>query len=379
LLIALPALLAASGPRPSQAEPIDLALKRAQAEARSAEAEQQRLEQAAERARGQAERLQAEQAAAAQSIAAAEARISAADARQRLAAAQLTLMRTRFERQQQPVASLLAGLAMMARRPPLLAIADGASTDELIRVRLLLDATLPAIRKRTAALSGELGRLEQLELASASARTQLIRRRAELQDRQRAFAALEARALSSEAMIRGGSLAAGDAALAAAENADLLSGRAGRDRGAASVARDLAALGPAPLPRSAARAVAELRYRLPADAPVVQGFGAISDSGVRSRGVTFATRRGSAVQVPADGIIRFAGPFRDYDGIVIIDHGGGWMSLIVNAASPLARGSRGALRPTARPRARAHRSRIVEQGAPNVPCSHRRFISFSVK
>ena len=341
LLIALPVLLAASGPRPSEAEPVDVALKRAQAEARSAEAEQQRLEQAAERARGQAERLQAQQAAAAQSIAAAEARISAAEAQQRLAAAQLALTRQRLERQQQPVASLLAGLAMMARRPPLLAIADGASTDELVRVRLLLDSTLPAIRKRTAALSGELGRLERLELASSSARNQLLRSRADLQDRQRAFAALEARALSSEAMIRGGSLVAGDTALAAAETADVLSGRAERDRGALSLARELAALGPAPLRPSASRTTAPpIRYQLPAAAAVVQGFGAISDAGVRSRGVTLATRRGSSVQVPAGGIVRFAGPFRDYDGIVIIDHGGGWMSLIVNVASALKPGSR---------------------------------------
>ena len=29
----------------------------------------------------------------------------------------------------------------------------------------------------------------------------------------------------------------------------------------------------------------------------------------------------------------FSGPFRDYDGVLIIDHGGGWMSLIVNVAS----------------------------------------------
>ena len=36
------------------------------------------------------------------------------------------------------------------------------------------------------------------------------------------------------------------------------------------------------------------------------------------------------------------GPFRDYDGVLIIDHGGGWMSLIVNVASPLAPGRPGA-------------------------------------
>jgi septal ring factor EnvC (AmiA/AmiB activator) len=38
--------------------------------------------------------------------------------------------------------------------------------------------------------------------------------------------------------------------------------------------------------------------------------------------------------------VRFAGPFREYDGVVIIDHGGGWMTLIVNAASSVARGSK---------------------------------------
>ena len=48
----------------------------------------------------------------------------------------------------------------------------------------------------------------------------------------------------------------------------------------------------------------------------------------------------AAVAVPADGIVRFSGPFRDYDGIVIIDHGRGWMSLIVNVASPLKPGAR---------------------------------------
>ena len=44
--------------------------------------------------------------------------------------------------------------------------------------------------------------------------------------------------------------------------------------------------------------------------------------------------------MPASGTVRFAGPFRDYDGIVIIDHGGGWMSLILNVSTPLKRGER---------------------------------------
>jgi murein hydrolase activator len=66
----------------------------------------------------------------------------------------------------------------------------------------------------------------------------------------------------------------------------------------------------------------------------------VNQSGVQSRGLTLATVRGAPLVAPAAGIVRFAGPFRDYDGILILDHGSGWMSLIVNLASPLQRGAR---------------------------------------
>jgi len=38
--------------------------------------------------------------------------------------------------------------------------------------------------------------------------------------------------------------------------------------------------------------------------------------------------------------VRFSGPFRSHDGVVIIDHGKGWMSLIVGVASTLKPGDR---------------------------------------
>ena len=57
---------------------------------------------------------------------------------------------------------------------------------------------------------------------------------------------------------------------------------------------------------------------LPVSAPVTEGLGAVNDSGVRSRGLTFATGRGAPVMAPADGVVRFSGPFRDYDGVA--DH-----------------------------------------------------------
>jgi septal ring factor EnvC (AmiA/AmiB activator) len=127
------------------------------------------------------------------------------------------------------------------------------------------------------------------------------------------------------------------------EDVERLSSEAERRRFAARIASELSALGLAPLRPLAGEGRApptRLDYRLPANGRVLVGLGEVNASGVRSRGLTLATPRGAPVIVPAAGIIRFAGPFRDYDGIAIIDHGDGWMSLIVNVRSSLAPGTK---------------------------------------
>ena len=80
--------------------------------------------------------------------------------------------------------------------------------------------------------------------------------------------------------------------------------------------------------------------RLLRAAPVTEGLAAVNASGVRSRGLTLATYRGAPVAAPADGLVKYSGPFRDYDGVLIIDHGGGWLSLIVNVGSALKAGDK---------------------------------------
>ena len=44
--------------------------------------------------------------------------------------------------------------------------------------------------------------------------------------------------------------------------------------------------------------------------------------------VTIAARPGGQVVAPAPGRVGFAGDYRGYGKIVIIDHGGGWVSLL---------------------------------------------------
>jgi septal ring factor EnvC (AmiA/AmiB activator) len=340
LLIFAPALLAASAPVPSAGETLDSALQRARAEQRSAAAEADRLEKIAAAARSEAAKLQAQQAAATSAIEAAEARITAADAQLRLVAAAADQRRDRLRREPGPIASLLSGLVIMARQPPLLAMADRGGTDDLVKVRILLDSTMPVIRRQTASLSTELAESERLEKAAAAARSELVRSREALVRERQRFAALEARMLEQSAAARGEALEVEDVALAAGENVERLKGREDRSRAAWAIASELAADDPAP-PRPTPPekgAGPSIAYVLPVVAPVTEGLGAISPTGIRSRGLTLATRRGMPVIVPASGTIRFSGPYRSHDGVVIIDHGNGWISLLVGVASPLKAG-----------------------------------------
>lgn len=343
LLIAPGLLVAASSTIPPATPSVAERLAQATAEARSAEARVRTLEEAASKARGEAARLQARQAAAAEAIAAAEARISAAGARLRLIEGAIAERRERLARQQEPAGALLAGLAMMASRPPMIAILDEGSTRDFVQVRLLLDATLPVIRQRTAGLVAAIERGEDLQRSALAARDALGRERAGLAERQREFAELEQEALRLAEQRGGEALGAGDIALVRNEQAAELAAERGELLSAARIARELnsmPAAPPRPVPPAGNAERLTLRYQLPANARVANGFGSVSDAGIRSRGLTLATSKGARLLVPASGIVRFSGPFRRYDGIVIIDHGGGWMSLVLNVASQHRPGTR---------------------------------------
>jgi septal ring factor EnvC (AmiA/AmiB activator) len=79
-------------------------------------------------------------------------------------------------------------------------------------------------------------------------------------------------------------------------------------------------------------------YRLPVVGRHRHGHGrGLIASGVRARGLTIATRPGAQVVAPAEGRVVFAGPYKGFDQIVIIDHGGGWASLVTDLARLSAR------------------------------------------
>ena len=261
----------------------------------------------------------------------AEAALAAERARAARIEAALSVQRTRLGEQQGPVARLLGALAALARRPALSAIVTPTSTDDLVHVRAVLDGVLPAIRRRTAALRDDVARTRALQ-ASAVAAT------ASLADGTERLAA----ARRELADLRGASYVAvdpaanADRALAIGEETrDLLDQLTAIGDQQARLA-DLIRL-PGPPPVGVSLRLERAPYRLPVPGRVATGFGEVSRNGVRARGITLAVAPAAAVVAPAAGRVVYARRYRSYGGVVIIDHGAGWNSLIFGLGSIAAR------------------------------------------
>lgn len=80
--------------------------------------------------------------------------------------------------------------------------------------------------------------------------------------------------------------------------------------------------------KSASRYALPKNLTQPVNGTIRTGFGEKDDLGATSKGVTFQTRPGATVTAPLAGKVRFAGPFQKYKQILIIEHRGGYHSLI---------------------------------------------------
>jgi septal ring factor EnvC (AmiA/AmiB activator) len=334
LLVPALALLigaAASAPRADRE-----ALAEASREAAEATRRYQALEVEARRATGEANRARAAAEALAARIEAAEADLTAAERRIALIGALQATQRARLAERQRPLIRLTAALQMMTRRPAALALIQPGSVRDAVHVRSLLAATMPEIRRRTAALRAEVVRSAQLKRNSEIARQGLIASRVALSQRRAALASFEAGQRARSEALAGLALTQSDRALYFGEEARALAGTIGRRDTQAALAANLARL-PGPLPRPgpvAGPAAGEtIPYSRPVEGRLVIGVGEISDGGVHSRGLTFETPAGARVIAPAAGRVAYAAPFRRYGHVVIIDHGRGWSTVVTDLAS----------------------------------------------
>ncbi len=325
------------------------ALSVAKAQSIAADGRAALLEKQAAAERNEAEKVRAEAAAIAARVQSAEADISAGEARIRLIEQLRADQRARLAAEQEPAVRLVAALQMMARRPPLLSIVQPGSIRDLVRIRALLSAMTPVVRQRSAGLRIAVLRGRQLRADADKALVILASSKARLGQQQARLAQIEASHRVTSARFASGALIEQDRAIALGEKARDIVDLMDRLGASAQIGAQLATL-PGPTLRPArpgnprlspiefATAASQtLPYRLPVTGTIVAGLGEVSDAGVRARGLTIATRAGAQVIAPAAGRIVFAGPYRGFGQILIIDHGQGWTTLLTSLAALNAR------------------------------------------
>jgi septal ring factor EnvC (AmiA/AmiB activator) len=317
------------------------ALAQAQRQAAESEARAARMTAQAERAKDVAERERLALAALGLRIQSAEADLAAVRSQVSILAALERRQAARLAAQQRPVAELVASLQLLTRRPPVTLFAQPGAARDLVHMRAMIDTMLPEIRRRTAGLRSEIARSRQLKAARQRAVESLAGVQARLAERRTALARSEAQQRIRATTLASSAGLEGDRAMALGDEASDISDLLGQLENAGEVRDRLVRLqGPVPRPGTvrvggtAARAVPAASgnpaYRLPVLGTVASGLGEVSAEGTRSRGLTIRTAPGAQVVAPASGRIAYAGEFRSFGRIIIIDHGGGWTSLITN-------------------------------------------------
>jgi septal ring factor EnvC (AmiA/AmiB activator) len=336
------ALIFAQTPGPSLAEQ-QRSLITAREQSERARQRSDALRRQAEAASNDADRLASEAAALAARIQAAEADIKAARTRIAIVSRLQQQQRARLAEKQGPMIRLTAALQMMTRKPTALALVEPRSLDELIYMRSILSAVMPVIEQRTASLRDEVKQGEQLRLQAARANASLDESQLRLTERRRQLAGLEANERIDAAQFSDDAGIEQERALALGEEARDIVDLMDQIRESGAVREALAALdGPVLRPdqgrEPSVRAQSQNKdianaYLLPVNGEIVTGLGEISDSGYRSRGLTIAVASGAQIVAPAPGRVAYAGPYRGYGNILIIEHEAGWTSLITNMAT----------------------------------------------
>lgn len=85
-----------------------------------------------------------------------------------------------------------------------------------------------------------------------------------------------------------------------------------------------------PKPKSAKEVASLAGMTLPVKGKILTNYGEKNDVGVTSKGITIETRPGAQVISPAKGEVVFAGNFRSYGLILIIEYGDGYHIMLSN-------------------------------------------------
>jgi septal ring factor EnvC (AmiA/AmiB activator) len=244
------------------------------------------------------------------------------------------------------IVEILAALQRIGREPPPALVVRPEDALQAVRTAIALGAVIPEIRAEADALAGDLADLvhvrqdivqEHDRLAqnlSSLARDQL-RMSLLIDERQKKEATAE-RALDAERQ------QAADLARQVDNTKDLIAkleasldpaARAAHTA-AQSISKDatrpqLAALSdPGRLSPAVAFADMRGRLRLPVNGSRLREFGGSDGTGGTQKGLSIASRPNAQITAPCDGWVVYAGAFRSYGQLLILNAGGGYHVLL---------------------------------------------------
>ncbi|MEI8394871.1 MAG: peptidoglycan DD-metalloendopeptidase family protein [Rhodospirillaceae bacterium] len=297
-----------------------------------------------------------------------------------LSGIEATLARYELEERQQTtslaerrreISELVGALYRLSLTPPEALIVRPEAPIDALRTALLLQQALPALRSRTDALTASLDRLQTLRSRLKEQRVDAAATRSALAARLKEIATMVAQreALSRDTDAERQHVAQRITALATqANDVRQLIDRIEAERRAAERQRPTPPPAPASTSPSTTVATAKAEttetqhrtlddnqrhdldqlaatptgvtvgsapsparsgaMRLPAAGPVTLTYGDVDRFGTTSRGIHIAARTGTPVVAPTEGTIKFAGRFRNYGQILIVEHANGYHSLI---------------------------------------------------
>ena len=251
-------------------------------------------------------------------------------------------LRRSLEGRRATMAEVLAALQRIGRHPPPAIVVRPEDALQSVRSAIMLGAVLPDMRVQAEALASDLADLVRIRQEIADEKGRLVRDVAALtEDRQRTGLLIQERQkkqTETERMLE----AERGKSLILARQVDNLKDLIGKveqsldsaSRAARSAERvpepkdsrvDLAALSdPGRLTPAVAFAAARGRLPLPVSGPRIKEFGVPDRFGGTEKGVSIATRPAAQVTAPCDSWVVYAGPFRNYGQVLILNAGGGY-------------------------------------------------------
>jgi septal ring factor EnvC (AmiA/AmiB activator) len=241
-----------------------------------------------------------------------------------------------LEARRATLAAMLGALQRLARQPPEALVAAPGSYTDTIRSSILLAALAANLNGEARTVRRELAQLARLRDQIAGERIEAGRATGELEvERERIDGLLAYKSALQNQTIEERRAVEASVKRLGSEAADLrdlverlaaISVPPPEEKPEEPQVASLAPMDPSPTPQppfSEARGT----LPLPVRGRVIGTFGAPTTNGVSAKGITIETRAGAQVVTPYGGRVVFAGPFRGYGELLIIEHGEGYHML----------------------------------------------------